>query len=398
MRKPVILPLTAVAAGVLVFLFTRQRPEDPQLPPVTQLGVLESELEKSLRNPNPTADDLQREIELHSEALFFANELVLPDGEGANPVSAADSLAANKAPGAERDYDLPALEARFLETMQQTDEEERRSGLREMASFLAGNDPGTASRLMKAILDTRDRFTDGDGYAFATVFIDEYAQIDPAAAAQWCDMLPEQLVYPAHQLLTRHWVRQDPGEVDTWMQTLKDDGLRANVIRMMGQSLTVSDSSKFAAQWSAELAHRAKDGPRLSEVVVSHWGKVDFEAAMAWANGLTDPDDRERGLVGLAQTRAESDAAAAAAWARDSLEGPVRAKAIQESLIRWTGSDPAAAAAWIDQLGEPAVVDATFDTVAMAWLRKDEAKATQWIATSPVDQRRKDYLLAVMRQ
>jgi hypothetical protein len=80
------------------------------------------------------------------------------------------------------------------------------------------------------------------------------------------------------------------------------------------------------------------------------------------------------------------------------LEGSIRAKALQETLIRWTTSDPSAAAAWIDQLGEPAIADATFDTVALAWLKKDEAKATQWIATSPIDQRRKDYLFAVIRQ
>jgi hypothetical protein len=398
MKKLVIFLLTALAAGVLLFLSARPQPQNQQSPPVSKLSALESEIEQSLRNANPTADELQREIELHSEALFFANELVLPDGDKTGSVSAADSLAANQAPAAERDYDLPALEARFLETMQQTDEDERRSGLRDMASFLAGHDPATASRLMKAILDTRDRFTDGDGYAFATVFIDEYAQVDPAAAAQWCEMLPEQLVYPAHQMLTRHWVAQDPRALDTWMQTLNDDGLRANVIRMMSQSLSVTDSGKFASQWSADLAGRSKDGPRLSEVVVSHWGKVDFDSASAWASDLTDPDDREGGLVGLAKVRAESDAAAAAAWARDSLEGSIRAKALQETLIRWTTSDPSAAAAWIDQLGEPAIADATFDTVALAWLKKDEAKATQWIATSPIDQRRKDYLFAVIRQ
>lgn len=382
--------VAAAAAAAVIYHFS-----GPKAEPEASLSLTER-IEKSLQQPNPTREELEREVAMLTEAARQANEISPEDSPPAK--SSVTGLLTTGKPVADPGYDLAALEKRFVDALQNTSVEERRKALTEIAQFLAGKDRDTATRFMKAIIGTRDQQTDTDGYTFATAFVAELVKSDAAGAAAWTEMLPEQLRYPATQVVALNWVKQDPAAVDSWSVKLTDSGLRASVLRLMSQSLGASDPGKFAPGWAKRLAENGDDGSRLSDLVVTHWGKEDFDAALAWADKLPDPDDRARGLVALANARAAVDPPAAVEWARTTLTGDVRAKAIQESMIRWVAKDPGAAAAWVDKLAEPAITDATFDMIAIAWMKRDEARAQTWIDAAAVNDDRRDYIYTVARQ
>lgn len=355
----------------------------------------ETELERSLQTPDPSDAQLEREIALLSEAARQAGETVprSPTSEGSPaPVVPQSHLSGD------RGYDYRALEADFIRALQFTDDEARRRKLHEYATFLAEKDPEMAVHFMRTILETRDRLTDRDAYAFATIFVERYAQRDPAAAAAWTDFLPERLKFPTHQLLVREWAAQDPFAADAWIRSVDHAGLRASAIRMMSHTLTAGEDQQFAAQWGQALSQRADDASRLSDVVVQHWGAVDFDAAYSWAASLQNADDREQGLVTLVKARARDDAPGAADWSRDTLRGEVRTKGIHEAVVAWVEKDPPAVARWVGQLGDQAIADSTFDMIAIAWAKKDAASAAQWIASAPVAEHRKEYVQRMARQ
>jgi hypothetical protein len=395
-RGVLFLIVAGLAAGVAVVLWPGG-PFRPMPSPDDELSLLEAEIEKSLKNPKPGELDLEAEVQMLQYAGRLAGDDAIADEQKAPPPVVAKVVALPEAPPVERNYDLRAVETKFLETLQIVNLDDRRRGLQEIASFLAQHDTETASRFMQAILNTRDRLTDSDANAFATTFVDEFSKINPAAAAEWSDTLPERIRYPAHQMLARNWAAKDPQALEAWTAELDDPGLRANAIRMMSHALSVADPGHFAPDWAMRLAANPADGPRLSEVVVQHWGKTDFDAAARWAAGLATADDRESGVLALTRTRAESEPAAAANWARDSLQGGIRSTAIQEAIRTWALKDPAAAANWVDQLGDSAIADATFDTVAISWMRKDQAAAEPWINKAKVAQHRKEYVHTIGR-
>ncbi|MFN0128434.1 MAG: hypothetical protein ACKV19_17305 [Verrucomicrobiales bacterium] len=394
MKKPIVMLLggAAVVASVVVALKLGPRVErDPKEAP--SAGA-ESELEASLKIANPTEDQLHREVELLVDEAMLRNEVSLPEEEP-DPKRSVAEILENSAP-VERDYDLPALEKDLLATLQSTDADERRSRLSEIAALLAQHqDPEMAKRFMEAILSTRDRFTDSDAYTFATYFADLLSKNAPGLAAEWTENLPERLRYPTQQQVARNWVQQSPAELDAWIQTLGNPGLRASAILMMSQSLGASDPNNYAPEWAKRLAADEDDGSRLSEIVAKHWGAVDFDAAYKWSTSLANADDRQMALLELTKARAQTDGQAAAEWANTALNGETRTRAIQESITQWVEKDPAAVAKWVDSLGEPKVLDNSFDMIAIAWMRKDRANAEAWIESAKVPSERKEYIDSV---
>lgn len=394
MKKPIVMLLGGAALVTGVVVMMKLGPRGGRGPTEASPPGAESELEASLKTANPTEDQLRREVELLVDEAMLRNEVSLPDTEPDPKRSVAEILKA--AAPVERDYDLPALEKDLIETLQSTDADERRSRLGEIAALLAKHqDPEMAQRFMEAILSTRDRFTDSDAYTFATYFADLLSKTAPGVAAEWTENLPDRLQYPTQQQVARNWVQQSPAELDAWIQTLGDPGLRASAILMMSQALEASDPNKYAPEWAKRLAADEDDGSRLSEIVAKHWGTVDFDAAYNWSRSLTDADDRQMALLELTKARAQVDGQAAAEWANTALDGETRTRAIQESITQWVEKDPAAVAKWVDALGEPKVLDNSFDMIALAWMRKDRANAEAWIESAKVPSQRKEYIDSV---
>ncbi|HWB03649.1 MAG TPA: hypothetical protein VG796_11540 [Verrucomicrobiales bacterium] len=388
---PAVAGVVAAAVVVLVISYNRS-PESGDLPSTP--GGLEAAIEQSLQKANPTKAELEREIALLEKSAQLANELT----SAADPTKTGRvNPAAKTGPVVDRGYDLAALEARFTETLQNSDNHARRRSLEEIAGFLAGKDAETAKRFLQAILSTRDELTSSDARNFTAYFIDALSKHDAPAAARWTESLSERLKFPAHQLLARNWVQKDPVSLEAWSRAIENDGLRANVIQAMGHMLTHSDPNGFAAEWAKRVAESPRDGSRMSEIVSTLWGKADFNAAAEWVSGLTNPDDRQRGIIALVRTRAEADAKAAATWAVEKLEAETRGLAIQEAMRSWAKKDPAAAAEWVSANGDKQVTDNAFDAIALAWLRKDEKAAQGWIEKASVSEERKNYIYAMTR-
>jgi len=401
MKPPWMIPtvgLVLVAASVVLWRWDRPSPPTLVAPaPTDDLTVLENQIANSLQVAHPTQDQILDEIQMLSDYALLANEDAALDPPPLPP-SPVRHLPPSDDATDPPDFDLPALEARFLAAFEMLGADERREELRQIASFLASRDVATATRFMTAILGTRDGFTDGDAQAFATQFVEGYASTNPVASATWSEMLPEHLRYATHQILTRQWAHQDPAGLESWYGTLADPGLRANVIRTMSHALSIADDTGYAADWAKRLAENPADGPRLADVVVTHWSPQDPAGAQAWATSLPSADNRELAVVALTTSQAATDPGAAADWAQQTLQGDEKLKSIQVAVSAWATNDPAAAARWVERVADPRITDLTFDSVSIAWIRKDEASASAWIEQAAVADHRKEYVYAIGRQ
>lgn len=396
MNKPVIILVSGASLIAAVFLTMKivhsGRPEQTQDSP--SKTEPDSELEALLEIANPTEHQLRKEVELLAEEAMLQNEAPFPDEMREPKRTAAEVLGA--AAPIERDYDLPALKEDLIATLKDTDVDARRNRLSEIAAFLAEHQDAEMAKLfMEAISSTRDRFTDSDAYTFASYFADLLSKDAPRLAAEWTENLSKRLQYSTQQLVAKNWVYQSPAELDAWIQTLADPGLRGSAILMMSQALEVSDPEEYATNWAKRLAANEEDGSRLSEVVAKHWGAANFDEAYDWAVRLADADDQQMALLELTKARAQTDGRAAAEWANVALEGETRTRAIQEGITRWVDEDPAGVARWVDALGDPKVLDNAFDMIAIAWMRKDRASAETWVESANVSDERKEYIDAV---
>lgn len=392
MKLNIFVPLVLCVAVAVTALVFRQREDSSSgdVPASTEpvskkeLTALE-ELEQYMRDhPNPTEAQMDHIVSLLQKA-------------GKDPgyfrPKQTNLLGGRKEPGLlKRDWDLAGLNEKLVKALEGKDLKQRRQALQEVAAFLADKeDFEVARRYLDTIISTRDEFTNNDLYAFANRFVADVSQKDPEGAANWTGHLPDRLKYSTHQRLLSNWTAAEPEAAEKWAGSLKDKALRANAITAMSQALKEHHPS-YGVGWAKRLAANAEDGSRMSEVVVAHWGRVDFEAAFDWSKTLTNADDRRQAVVSLVRAAAPLDPDRIANWSNDHLEGKDRGLAIRESILAWIGKDPKSAALWLDRVSDKEVTDTNIDLVALAWLKKNEDEASAWLDAADLSQERKDYI------
>jgi hypothetical protein len=108
----------------------------------------------------------------------------------------------------------------------------------------------------------------------------------------------------------------------------------------------------------------------------------DFASAEAFIAGLPTPEARNRALSDALNVLARTDPQAAAAKMANMAEGDDRDRAISGIADGWARQDPAAAAAWLSQQTSDDMDDAV-RSVVQSWAGRDSAAALSWIQTQP---------------
>jgi hypothetical protein len=134
-----------------------------------------------------------------------------------------------------------------------------------------------------------------------------------------------------------------------------------------------------AAQIAATLT--GDDQARAYSEIASKWSSTDFAAAEAWIATLP-AESRDRAMASALQSLALTDPEGAAAKVASLPEGRDKDRAIEDIAGPWARKDPAAAAAWVSQQQTDDIDDA-IRPVMSSWASTDPTAALKWIETLP---------------
>jgi hypothetical protein len=273
-----------------------------------------------------------------------------------------------------------------------------------------------------------------------------------AEAAGKLEDLPMNQRIMASMLLFSRWGEIDPQGALAHAANLGPAGFFARpTILQSWASTDPANAAKYFSEHPGELAGMGGfgggpggGGQNAASLIATEWAKLDPDAAIAWANGLTgenqtgalrsivtelagsDPtkaaqiastltNERDKaaaygdiaeklaqkdfasaetfiaGLPSEVRDRAMSDALnvlartdpqAAAGKLASMAEGDERDRAISGIAEGWARQDPAAAAAWVSQQTTEDMDDAMRPVIA-SWTGRDSAAALNWIQSQP---------------
>ena len=227
-----------------------------------------------------------------------------------------------------------------------------------------------------------DREAAEDGIAKA------WAQIDPAAAADWALTAKD----PEHrtQLLRNaldKW--SDPAAMLQWAQAIPDEYL---------QSIALEAALSQAARTEPLLAAGYLDRlpvnkrPSAAYEIAVKWAETDSASACSWAMRLPDLD--EHLMPKLVEVRLKFGISETAAWLDTLPAGNRRDAAVEQFSESTRFNDPQAALAWALTIAKPGDRESAIERVAEAWRETDGDAAQRWIeSTDALSPERKKRLL-----
>jgi hypothetical protein len=202
-------------------------------------------------------------------------------------------------------------------------------------------------------------------------------------------------------------------------------GSREAALDHISKSILPSDIPRALAHLATRAGTSGVESSLFSELA-SKWGESDPDAAVAWANGLSDASARSAALLGVlkgwAQVSPEAaasyaaklpagdlqdagvikvvkewsfrDARGAASWISRFPASKLRDKAVEPIMFWGQGQCPAAMADMLDTIGSADLTNQYGEMLASVWLSRDAAAARIWIEHSALPDEAKQRLLA----
>jgi hypothetical protein len=152
------------------------------------------------------------------------------------------------------------------------------------------------------------------------------ATVDPIQASRWIQPhLGEDYAEDAPNAIVRRWVEVDPKAALTWLASLppgpaSDDALQG-ALRVWR-----SRAPEEAEAWVRGVSEEGGGSAAIAAMISLH--ADDPPGAIAWAQRIPEPADRNRTVVRLARTWHRSDPEAAERWLEESALSPAMRSAI----------------------------------------------------------------------
>jgi hypothetical protein len=153
--------------------------------------------------------------------------------------------------------------------------------------------------------------------------VDEWAEFDPAAAAQYVDSLGDAADPALKARLVSEWAESDPAAAAAWLSQLS------------------VDDPAFS---------------RASSSIIREWARYDLAASAEWLNALPASPELDRAVMSYAYRAAEEDPASAMTWAESIENDRQRGWIMERVAARWREQDAEGFTVYLDQGGfEPEV-------------------------------------------
>ncbi|MEM1223259.1 MAG: hypothetical protein AAGH40_10870, partial [Verrucomicrobiota bacterium] len=145
-------------------------------------------------------------------------------------------------------------------------------------------------------------------------FVDRWASFDPESAAAYVLSLGEDADVGIKTALLSEWAENDPAAAAEWLNNLSAD-------------------DPATARASAEI--------------IREWTRYDLNASAEWLNSLPQSPELDRAVASYAYRAAEEDPAAAMSWAESISDDSMRVRMMQRVALTWKTADPDALDAYV---------------------------------------------------
>ncbi|MDB6079624.1 MAG: hypothetical protein JWO82_3371 [Akkermansiaceae bacterium] len=278
-----------------------------------------------------------------------------------------------------------------------------------------GSSTANAAARDKKVRSVGDIFATPGQSARIQALVELYAGMDAnqlQAEADKLRLLPQNQRMMASILLFGRWGEVDPtGALEETKKMGQAGMFVKGTVLQSWASVDPVNAAKYFSENPREFSRMGGPGggDNGASTIASEWAKLDPEAALSWANTLSNAADKGNalssvvreiatkdptkaaeiasGLTGEDQTRAyesiaqqwgSSDFSAAKAWI-NSLPADARNQAMASALQSYAATDPVKASQEVASLTGDSKTQA-IENVAQAWARTDPAKAAAWVA------------------
>jgi hypothetical protein len=259
---------------------------------------------------------------------------------------------------------------------------------------------------------------DRDDQPFFQIFaMNRWAQVDPRGFADYLQKSPSNDALPfldkTADIVLPVWLEQNQLEAVQWVKSIADPAKRAELMEQVVGVIAQMDPVGVLAftrvhapellgekelpqaildAWKSgvpeDAARRLVEAGNTSELheVAVRWAKKDKDAAMKWAQGLTEPEQREQALIGVFTLWASKDFDQALAAALEDEAGPIAGNVLDAVLNRWPTKDVAAIQARAASLPAGPVRVKGYGVIANKLAQENATTAAEWLAGLPISQ------------
>jgi len=178
--------------------------------------------------------------------------------------------------------------------------------------------------------------------------------------------------------LLPHLLDQGVEVAQSWALAIDDPRLQSGAVSRIAEQMALEDPVA-AADWlmasSEEAAQRSLDD------VVATWAREDYDAALAFYEGLANPELKPQALRSLTRNLAARDAAAAASFLNDNAQF-ANDRVYRDFVWHAFGDEPEMAANHIGMIEDQGDRDRTYRRMLEGWLRRDFDAASSWIGAN----------------
>ncbi len=239
------------------------------------------------------------------------------------------------------------------------------------------------AQLNRALLDAMDAASnpadDRDREEACIAIAKGWALVDPAAASQWVQNLPDshqRLL--ALQAIYSSWAASDVTSACAAAGLVSDPDLRSKLYTEIGSRWAKSDAGAALA-WMQSLP--SDESIQAFRSVLLHLSQSAPAEAMNRALALQTQGASET-VSFLLQQWSARDATGAAQWLKTLPAGPRRDAALADLLPAWAAADPKAAASEVLAAANAESRVEMLNVVAASWAKKDPAAAMTWALKS----------------
>lgn len=255
----------------------------------------------------------------------------------------------------------------------------RQASLHQYADSLdAAAMPGAINEAMQLPLQYRNG-------ALAVLFA-RWAELDPAAAAKYVDLLPasadpERL----RGVVVTAWAEKDFAAALAWARALEKGTARNESLTVLAGALAGSDPA--AAMNLIQENFSRRESERVFEKVFSVWAETDFAGALTAAREITDLALRECALRATLTQHIEKNPRAVFDTIRNFKVGDFRWSVGRRAIRRWLERDFAAARDYVLALPQGSLRAFQIDVLAAEMARRDPREALAGVDQLPEEDR-----------
>lgn len=159
-----------------------------------------------------------------------------------------------------------------------------------------------------------------------------------------------------------------------WKKDLSPDGQELRR-RLAGRWAETSpqDAAEFIARQSPGATRQES-----LDLIATTWAGHDFNAAVAWARQLPEPDDQQNSLIAIAYETARSAPLEAMKLAVGLPPSESRDDLLTHAANQWAGNEPRTAAAWVSQIQDQDLRERLLASVVTTWSDQNAVEAAEF--------------------